>query len=212
MARRCESYQPVRRTYDAFGLWRNDFFLTSRGDRVNGMIRLKYSVPIDGQTARPPSANHSAGSCVQRPVRGDCRPTRRKTRRMPWCPFAGLARWRRHLSPRVSGGSDEAANECPAFTRRSRHRRDVVATRARSMGRYCGFACRLCVSGSTRASDGEDRGPAAACKVQPGCAEGTAMTTIATLLGWLMALLSTGPLLLALVMLTMLRGRSADDL
>jgi hypothetical protein len=38
------------------------------------------------------------------------------------------------------------------------------------------------------------------------------MTTIATLLGWLMACLSTGPLLLALVMLAMLRGRSVDDL
>jgi len=38
------------------------------------------------------------------------------------------------------------------------------------------------------------------------------MTTIATLLGWLIACLSTGPLLLALVMLTMLRGRTTDDL
>jgi hypothetical protein len=38
------------------------------------------------------------------------------------------------------------------------------------------------------------------------------MTTIATLLGWLMACLSTGPLLLALVMLSMLRGRAGDDL
>jgi hypothetical protein len=38
------------------------------------------------------------------------------------------------------------------------------------------------------------------------------MTTIATLMGWLMACLSTGPLLLALVMLTMLRGRRVDDL
>jgi hypothetical protein len=38
------------------------------------------------------------------------------------------------------------------------------------------------------------------------------MTAIATLLGWLMACLSTGPLLLALVMLAMLRGCRADDL
>ena len=38
------------------------------------------------------------------------------------------------------------------------------------------------------------------------------MTTIATLLGWLMACLSTGPLMLALVMLSMLRGRAGDDL
>jgi hypothetical protein len=38
------------------------------------------------------------------------------------------------------------------------------------------------------------------------------MTAIATLLGWLMAFLSTGPLLLALVMLAMLRGRKVDDL
>jgi hypothetical protein len=38
------------------------------------------------------------------------------------------------------------------------------------------------------------------------------MTAIATLLGWLMASLSTGPLLLALVMLAMLRGRKVDDL
>jgi hypothetical protein len=38
------------------------------------------------------------------------------------------------------------------------------------------------------------------------------MTMIATLLGWLMACLSTGPLLLALVMLAMLRGRRVDDL
>jgi hypothetical protein len=38
------------------------------------------------------------------------------------------------------------------------------------------------------------------------------MTAIATLLGWLMACLSTGPLLLALVMLAMLRGRRIDDL
>jgi hypothetical protein len=38
------------------------------------------------------------------------------------------------------------------------------------------------------------------------------MTMIATLLGWLLACLSTGPLLLALVMLALLRGRRADDL
>jgi hypothetical protein len=38
------------------------------------------------------------------------------------------------------------------------------------------------------------------------------MTMIATLVAWLMACLSTGPLLLALVMLTMLRGRRVDDL
>ena len=38
------------------------------------------------------------------------------------------------------------------------------------------------------------------------------MTMIATLLGWLMACLSTGPLLLALVMLTVLRGRGVDEL
>jgi hypothetical protein len=38
------------------------------------------------------------------------------------------------------------------------------------------------------------------------------MTAIATLLGWLMACLSTGPLLLAVVMLAMLRGRGMDDL
>lgn len=38
------------------------------------------------------------------------------------------------------------------------------------------------------------------------------MTTIATLMGWLMACLSTGPLLLALVMLSMLRGRAGNDL
>jgi hypothetical protein len=38
------------------------------------------------------------------------------------------------------------------------------------------------------------------------------MTTIATLLWWLMACLSTGPLMLALVMLSMLRGRAGDDL
>ena len=38
------------------------------------------------------------------------------------------------------------------------------------------------------------------------------MTTIATLLGWLMACLSTGPLVLALVMLSMLRRRRVDDL
>jgi hypothetical protein len=38
------------------------------------------------------------------------------------------------------------------------------------------------------------------------------MTAIATLLGWLMACLSTGPLLLAVVMLATLRGRGMDDL
>ena len=38
------------------------------------------------------------------------------------------------------------------------------------------------------------------------------MTTIATLLGWLMACLSTGPLLLALVMLAMLHGRRVEEL
>jgi hypothetical protein len=38
------------------------------------------------------------------------------------------------------------------------------------------------------------------------------MTAIATLMGWLMACLSTGPLVLALVMLSMLRGRAGDDL
>jgi hypothetical protein len=38
------------------------------------------------------------------------------------------------------------------------------------------------------------------------------MNMIATLMGWLMACLSTGPLLLVLVMLAMLRGRRVDDL
>jgi hypothetical protein len=38
------------------------------------------------------------------------------------------------------------------------------------------------------------------------------MTAIATLLSWLIACLSTGPLLLALVMLAWLRGRVGDDL
>jgi hypothetical protein len=38
------------------------------------------------------------------------------------------------------------------------------------------------------------------------------MTTIATLMSWLMARLSMGPLLLAVVMLSMLRGRASDDL
>jgi hypothetical protein len=38
------------------------------------------------------------------------------------------------------------------------------------------------------------------------------MSIIATLMGWLMAFLSMGPLLLALVMLAMLRGRRVDDL
>ncbi len=38
------------------------------------------------------------------------------------------------------------------------------------------------------------------------------MTMIATLMSWLMACLSTGPLLLALVMLALLRGRDGDDL
>jgi hypothetical protein len=36
------------------------------------------------------------------------------------------------------------------------------------------------------------------------------MTTIATLVGWLMACLSAGPVLLALVMLAVLRGRGGD--
>jgi hypothetical protein len=38
------------------------------------------------------------------------------------------------------------------------------------------------------------------------------MSMIATLTGWLMAFLSMGPLLLALVMLAMLRGRRVDEL
>jgi len=38
------------------------------------------------------------------------------------------------------------------------------------------------------------------------------MNMIATLMGWLMACLSTGPLLLVLVMLAMHRGRRVDDL
>ena len=38
------------------------------------------------------------------------------------------------------------------------------------------------------------------------------MNMIATLMGWLMVCLSTGPLLLVLVMLAMLRGRRVDDL
>jgi len=38
------------------------------------------------------------------------------------------------------------------------------------------------------------------------------MTMSAMLLTWLMACLSTGPLLLALVMLAMLRGRGVDEL
>lgn len=38
------------------------------------------------------------------------------------------------------------------------------------------------------------------------------MMTIGTLMGWLMACVSTGPLLLALVMLTILRGRRVDEL
>jgi hypothetical protein len=37
------------------------------------------------------------------------------------------------------------------------------------------------------------------------------MTAIATLLGWLMACFSMGPLLLAVIMLVMLRRRTADD-
>ena len=37
------------------------------------------------------------------------------------------------------------------------------------------------------------------------------MTTIATLVSWLMACLSAGPLLLAVVMLAWLRGRRMDD-
>ena len=37
------------------------------------------------------------------------------------------------------------------------------------------------------------------------------MNMIATLMGWLMAFLSAGPLLLALVMLAMLRGRRVDE-
>jgi hypothetical protein len=39
----------------------------------------------------------------------------------------------------------------------------------------------------------------------------TAIATLATLMGWLMACLSAGPVLLALVMLAVLRGRVADD-
>src|SRR5882757_5995186 len=109
----------------------------------------------------------------------------------------------------MSGGSDEAADTCPAFTCRSRHHRDVVATRAVGVGRYCHFARRLCVPGSARARDSEYRELAATGGVRR--AAGAAMTAIATLLGWLMACLSTGPLLLALVMLAMLRGRRVDD-
>jgi hypothetical protein len=37
------------------------------------------------------------------------------------------------------------------------------------------------------------------------------MTAIATLEGWMMACLSTGPVLLALVMLAVFRGRVGDD-
>jgi ribose/xylose/arabinose/galactoside ABC-type transport system permease subunit len=37
------------------------------------------------------------------------------------------------------------------------------------------------------------------------------MMTIGTLMGWLMASLSAGPLLLTLVMLSMLRGHRVDD-
>jgi hypothetical protein len=36
------------------------------------------------------------------------------------------------------------------------------------------------------------------------------MTTIATLVGWLMACLSAGPVLLVLVMLAVIRGRVGD--
>jgi hypothetical protein len=37
------------------------------------------------------------------------------------------------------------------------------------------------------------------------------MTAIATLVGWLMACLSAGPVLLVLVMLAVLRGRVSND-
>jgi len=37
------------------------------------------------------------------------------------------------------------------------------------------------------------------------------MTTLATIMQWLITCLSTGPLLLALVMLTMLRAGAADE-
>src|SRR4051794_16235503 len=113
----------------------------------------------------------------------------------------------------MSGGSDEAADTCPTFTCRSRHHRDVVATRAVGVGRYCRFARRLCVPRSARARDSEYRELAATSAVRLRCAAaGAAMNMIATLMGWLMACLSTGPLLLALVMLAILRGRRVDDL
>ena len=175
------------------------------------MMRLKdsFQSPANRQS-KPPGANHRAHSRVRQTVGGDYRPLRRQTRRMPLRPFRDPARRGVTCHLLVSGGSDEAADKCPAFTCRSRHRRDVVATRAVGVGRYCRFARRLCAPGSARARHSEYRELAATGAVRR--AAGAAMTAIATLLGWLMACLSTGPLLLALVMLAMLRGRRIDDL
>src|SRR5262245_31963449 len=192
MARRCESCQPVRRANDAFGLWRNDFFCPGRrgSQRYDAALGILFN---RGQTARcaPASDGPWEANVAPHAKRAEC-----------LVPFAGPNALKASPVTLACGGSDEAAS--PAFTRRSRHDRDVVATYARGVGRHYCFACRLCVPGAARARDGEDRQPAPAGEVR--CARGAAMTMIATpliatLLGWLMACLSTGPLLLALVML-----------
>ena len=92
-ARRGESCQSLRRTHDAFGLWRNDFFFVwPRGARAGGMMRLKESFQRQTTNCKPPLA-------LARPTDRGRRPSPHtlQARRTPFLSNPGAPR--RHLSP-----------------------------------------------------------------------------------------------------------------
>src|SRR5262249_26834864 len=106
------------------------------------------------------------------------------------------------------GASDAATISCPAHTRRSRYHCALVAPRAHRVGLHGCLARRLRLRGPTRARNSKKRQSAAAGSVCVPRTAGTAMSTTATIMQWLMACLSTGPLLLAILMLVLLRDRA----
>jgi hypothetical protein len=109
------------------------------------------------------------------------------------------------LTP-LMGASDAATVSCPSFSRRSRHHCGLVATRAHRVGLHYRLARRLHLRRSTRARNSAK--PKSAASVCVPRATGAAMTTLAMLIGWLMAYVSTGPLLLVILMLVLLRDRA----
>src|SRR5262245_24235537 len=106
------------------------------------------------------------------------------------------------------GASDAATVSCPAHTRRSRHHCGLVSPRAHRVGLPHRFARRLRLHRSRRARNSANPKSGAAGSVCLPHAVGAAMSTTATVIQWLMACLSTGPLLLAIVMLALLRDRA----